>query len=169
MTQIFPKAVRSLEGAGRITASVLMAMLVVITFVDVVGLQFGHPIAFAFEFTKVCVGAMFYVGLPLVTLRREHICVDLVPISPGSKLGIGVTAAVDLLSAGLIALVAKQLWAQAQTLEMFNTVMMFTRWPIAPMVRVMAVLAALTAMICLVQGLSRVFPTRHPRSTGGNT
>jgi TRAP-type C4-dicarboxylate transport system permease small subunit len=167
--QGFSIVLRSFEGVGRITASLLMAALVAITFVDVVGRQFGYPIAFAFEFTKVCVGAMFYVGLPLVTLRREHICVDLVPIRAGAASGIIVAVFVDFLSAGLIALVAKQLWAQAQTLEMFNTVMMFTRWPIAPMVRVMAVLAALTAMICLVQGLSRVFPPRHPRSTGGNT
>lgn len=157
-----PYLLGAIEWAGRITTGVLMAVLMAITFIDVVGRQFGQPISFAFEFTQISVGAMFYIGLPLVTLRREHIAVDLVPIRPDSLLGIIVGVLVDLLSAFLVAMVARQLWQQAQTLEMFNTVMMFTRWPLAPIVQGMAVMAALTALICLIQGLTRaVVEWRH--------
>lgn len=155
-----------LEWSGRIATGVLMAVLMAITFVDVVGRQFGYPISFAFEFTKVCVAAMFYVGLPLVTLRREHITVDLLPVSPDSVLGNSIGIFVDLLSTVLIAIVARQLWHQAQTLEMFNTVMMFTRWPLAPMVRGMAALAALTALICLIQSITRFAVNMRLGATG---
>jgi len=136
-----------LEQIGAVCAGLLMITLVAITFVDVVGRQFGFPLSFAFEFTQVAVGIMFYVTLPLVTLRGEHIVVDLVPYPPGSRLSCAVEAFVNLLSTFLLAMATMQLWQQGETLKMFHTVMMFTRWPVAPFVFFMSALSAVTAAV----------------------
>ena len=158
---------RILERAGAICAGLLMLVLVLITLVDVIGRQFGYPLSFAFEFTQVTVGIMFYLVLPLVTLRREHIVVDLVPYREGARSTLFVDAFVHLLCALLLVVAARQLWAQGETLQMFRTVMMFTRWPVAPFVFVMSGFAALTAAVLLLLSVAsaRRALGRSPRGT----
>ncbi|MFK4752258.1 MULTISPECIES: TRAP transporter small permease [Oceanospirillaceae] len=151
---------RQLESMAAVVAGTLIFLLVLITFVDVTGRQFGHPLAFAFEITQLTVGIMFYTVLPLVTLRREHITVDLIAINPDS-FGVRVLAAlVNLLCVGALAVTAKELWRQGEMLEMLNTVTMFTRWPVAPFVYFMAVLAMFTALIFVALV---VIDARHAR------
>ena len=152
---------RVLEQVGVLCAGLLMFTLVVITFVDVVGRQFGYPLAFAFEFTQVTVGIMFYVTLPLVTLRREHIMVDLVPFAPGARSTLIVDAFVNLLCTFLLAMAARQLWQQGATLETYRTVMMFTRWPVAPFVYFMSVFAAITAAVLACAALASLRRVLH--------
>lgn len=150
------RAIAVMEGAGALVASALMSLLVIITFIDVIGRQFGYPLGFAFEFTQMSVALMFYVTLPLVTWRREHITVDLLP-APGSNWqGHGLEAVMDLLAAFLIGIGAVQLWEQGETLQTFNTVMMFTRIPLAPLVFFMSALAGVTAAVCVVHAVARL-------------
>lgn len=136
-----------LEFIASVIAGMLMFCLVLITFVDVVGRQFGYPLSFAFEFTQLTVGLMFYTVLPLVTLRREHITVDLIAVRSDSCLFLVSNVFVNILCAVAIAITAKELWVQGETLAMFNTMTMFTRWPIAPFVYFMSLLAIITALI----------------------
>lgn len=139
------------ERAFCLLAGLLMAGLIAVTVTDVFGRQFGRPLAAAFELTQVLVAAMFYVALPFVTLRREHVTVDLIPFRENGWTARSIGFLVDLISAGLLATTAFQLWVQAGTFIRFNTVMMFLRWPIAPIVQGMALLTALTAIACLIQ------------------
>ncbi len=62
---------------------VLFAMMV-LTCVDVVGRYFlSRPIFGAFEITEMLLAALIFAGLPLVTLRNEHVTVDVLdPITP---------------------------------------------------------------------------------------
>lgn len=155
-----------LEQIGAVCAGLLMIVLVAITFVDVVGRQFGYPLSFAFEFTQAAVGVMFYVALPLVTLRKEHIVVDLVPYRAGSVLAVAVDTFVHLLCTFLMVMATIQLWHQGETLQKFHTVMMFTRWPVAPFVFFMSALSAVTAAVFFalaVCGLrDKILPTGRP-------
>ena len=132
---------------GGILSGLLMFGLVCITFVDVVGRKLGYPLSFAFELTQVTVGLMFYVTLPLVTLRGEHIVVDFVPFREGSLTDLASHSVVHLLSALIMSVAAVQLWQQGSTLQTYNTVLMFTRWPLAPVVYFMSAMAAVTALI----------------------
>jgi len=152
--------INRLEFLAAVIAGMLMFFLVLITFVDVVGRQFGYPLAFAFEFTQLTVGTMFYVVLPLVTLRREHITVDLIAINPASRVGRVSSLLVNLLCASLVAVAAIELWQQAETLAMFNTVTMFTRWPIAPFVYFMSCMAMFTALVFIALAS---MDTKHTR------
>jgi TRAP-type C4-dicarboxylate transport system permease small subunit len=56
----------------------LLAVIVAITTIDVVGRYvLNRPLAGAFELTELLMGALLFAALPLVTLRREHIVVDI--------------------------------------------------------------------------------------------
>ena len=62
----------------------LLFCLMAITCADVIGRYFfGTPVYGAFEMTEMLLAALIFVGLPLVTLRNEHITVDLLdPVAP---------------------------------------------------------------------------------------
>lgn len=158
------KLVATVERAFRLLAGLLMATLIIVTFTDVVGRQFGSPLPAAFELTQVAVAAMFYVALPFVTLRREHVVVDLIPWREDGTAARVIGLCVDLTSAGVIGMTAWQLWVQAGTLDRFSTVMMFLRWPVAPFVQGMAVLAAMTSVACLVLAALRLRPGHVPHT-----
>lgn len=61
---------------GSIAAIILFAMMV-LTCSDVIGRYFlNAPVFGAFELTELLLACLIFTGLPLVTLRQEHICVD---------------------------------------------------------------------------------------------
>jgi len=59
-------------------ASFLLCAMVIVTCVDVVGRYFfSAPLLGAHELITLAMGVMIYLGLPLVTITREHLTVDL--------------------------------------------------------------------------------------------
>ena len=58
-------------------AAALLFCLMLVTCVDVVGRFFNLPLHGGFELTEVMLAALIFAGLPLVTLRNEHVTVDL--------------------------------------------------------------------------------------------
>lgn len=142
-----------LESVVKVIAGLLMFTLVLITFVDVIGRKFGHPLAFAFEFTQVSVALMFYVTLPLVALRGENIFVDLWPLPKSKRRAAFARMCIHLVCAIIVSFGALQLWEQAASLERLRTVMMFTRWPIAPFVYFMSGMTAITALILFAESI----------------
>lgn len=166
-SQMITLSAVALQRIAALCACALIFMLVIITFVDVIGRQFGHPLAFAFEFTQVTVGMMFYIALPIVTLNREHIIVDLVPINPSSRAALALASAVNILCAVMMAVATIELWKEGQSTQLFKTVMMFTRWPIAPFIFVMSIFAGLTFFVFLglaAKDFQRIFwPSKFKR------
>src|SRR6266852_5508558 len=65
-------------------AAALMLSLMLLTCVDVVGRYFlNKPLTGGFELTEVLLASLIFAGLPLVTLRGDHITVDLFdPVTP---------------------------------------------------------------------------------------
>ncbi|MFN4099742.1 MAG: TRAP transporter small permease [Pararhodobacter sp.] len=141
----------AVEYLGRIVSTLLMLAMMGVTVADVLGRRFGFSFAAAFEVTQLLVALTFYMILPQATARRAHIIVDLIPQRDDRIGGLLMAALVDLLSAFAIGWAAAMLFRQASTLELFNTLLMFTRMPLSPFVTIMAVMATLTALICLVQ------------------
>lgn len=59
----------------------VLAALVVVTAIDVVGRYLlNQPLAGAFELTELLMGALIFAALPLVTMHRQHIAVDIFDI-----------------------------------------------------------------------------------------
>lgn len=138
---------------GRILLSsiigTLLVFLVAITFVDVWSRKFGHPISYAFELTQIVMGLMIYIGLPLVTARREHIVIDLVVMNfrPGWQRVLQVSIDAACFFMGLVW--SWQLWLQAGKLAASNNIFMFSQWPIAPFVYVMSIMTLIMAFVYL--------------------
>jgi len=62
---------------GGVAAALLFAMMC-LTFADVVlRYVFNAPIPGAFEVTELLLASLMFLGMPLVTLHREHVSVDL--------------------------------------------------------------------------------------------
>jgi len=75
---------RAVAPALGLLAAVLMFCLMLLTCADVVGRYFlNKPVTGGFEMTEVLLAALIFAGLPLVTLRSEHVMVDLLdPVTP---------------------------------------------------------------------------------------
>ena len=65
-------------------AAVVLFCLMMLTCVDVVGRYFfSKPVPGGFEITEMLLAALIFAGLPLVTLRDDHVTVDLLdPVTP---------------------------------------------------------------------------------------
>ncbi|HTQ73723.1 MAG TPA: TRAP transporter small permease [Burkholderiales bacterium] len=79
-----PRFDRAVAPALGLVAAALMLCLMLLTCVDVVGRYFFNtPVTGGFEMTELLLAALIFAGLPLVTLRSEHIVVDLLdPVTP---------------------------------------------------------------------------------------
>jgi len=75
---------RAVAPALGLVAAALMLCLMLLTCADVVGRYFfNRPVTGGFEMTELLLAALIFAGLPLVTLRSEHIVVDLLdPVTP---------------------------------------------------------------------------------------
>jgi TRAP-type C4-dicarboxylate transport system permease small subunit len=135
---------------GFIAASVLFAMMV-LTCVDVIGRYwFSHPVFGAFEITETLLGALIFAGLPLVTLRNDHVTVDLLdPITPDWTLRIQhvVACAIGLVSTGYL---SWQLWVRALRMDEAGETTGQLKYKLAYLTYSMSVLMALTALALLV-------------------
>lgn len=147
-----------------IAASILMAGLVAVTFVDVIGRQFGYPLGFAYEFTKIGVGALFYTVLPIVILHRAHITVDLLSFAPTSRAGRAVQFIADLLIAAGVIWIVYLLWGQAQTHSTYGTRFMFTNWRMDLVVYGMSAMTAVAAIFAVRNLFQRRSPEHGPET-----
>ena len=135
---------------GAVAAAVLFAMMA-LTCVDVVGRYFfSRPVFGGFEITEMLLAAMIFLGLPLVTLRNEHVTVDVLdPITPDwlFRMQHVVACAIGLLSTGYL---AWRLWLRADTLYAGGETTAQLKFKLAYLTYAMSILMALTAVALLV-------------------
>jgi TRAP-type transport system small permease protein len=132
-------------------AAVVLFGLMVLTCADVIGRYFlGQPIYGAFEITEMLLAALIFAGLPLVTLRNEHVTVDLLdPITPDWIFRIQHIAACAF---GFIATgyLSWRLWLRAVNMDAAGETTAQLKFKIAYLTYSMSVLMALTAIALLV-------------------
>ena len=59
-------------------ANFLLCIMVIITCIDVIGRYFfSAPLLGAHEMITLAMGMMIYLGMPLVTVSREHLTIEL--------------------------------------------------------------------------------------------
>lgn len=98
---------------GGIAAIILFAMMM-LTCVDVFGRYFlSKPVPGGFELTEVMLACLIFTGLPLVTLRQEHVTVDVLdPVTPDKLLRIQHVIAC-LIASGSTGYLTWRLWIKA--------------------------------------------------------
>ncbi len=152
---------------GFLAAAVLFAMMA-LTCADVIGRYFfSRPIFGGFELTEMMLAAMIFLGLPLVTLRNEHITVDLLDsVTPDWLFRVQhvVACAIGMLSTGYL---AWRLWVRATTLYTAGETTAQLKINLGLLAYSMSILMALTAVALIVVMFRQ--PQRQVPGEGGTT
>lgn len=131
-----------------VAAALLLAAMVLLTTIDVVGRYFlARPLAGAFELTELAMGAMVFSSLPLVTLRRQQVTVDLLESLVPPAWRRAQRALLDLVSAACVAVIAWQLWRKAGQMVDAGETTATLHIAVYPLVYYMAALAAITCAL----------------------
>jgi TRAP-type C4-dicarboxylate transport system permease small subunit len=148
LLDLFDRAVAPLLGG---IAAVVLFALMLLTCVDVVGRYFlSRPVFGAFELTEMALAALIFAGLPLVTLRNEHVTVDVLdPITPDWMFHLQhvVACALGFLSTGYL---AWRLWLRALNMDAAGETTAQLKFKLAYLTYTMSILMALTALALLV-------------------
>jgi TRAP-type C4-dicarboxylate transport system permease small subunit len=152
---------------GVAAAMVLFAMMT-LTCADVIGRYFfSKPIFGGFEITEMALAAMIFLALPLVTLRNEHITVDVFDaITPDwvFRLQHVVSCLIGMLSTGYL---AWRLWLRADTLYTGGETTAQLKIKLGYLAYSMSILMAVTAVALFVLMFRQ--PQRNVPGEGGTT
>jgi TRAP-type C4-dicarboxylate transport system permease small subunit len=139
-----------------IVAAVDLFCLMALTCVDVVGRYFfNSPVHGGFELTEMLLAGLIFTALPLVTVRGDHVTVDLLePVTPLPLLRLQHIAACAA-SCVATAYLAYRLWVRALVMDNAGETTAQLKLKLAYLTYGMAVLMALTAVAFLVLALRR--------------
>lgn len=156
---------RRFDAALGFAASVILFVLMMVTFVDVVGRYlFNHPLHGAFESTELMLLALIFAGLPLVSHADEHVTMDFIDHMVGAGVRDLVVRLSHLVCAGTFLGLAWLIWLKAGKIAAYGDTTDVLKIVIAPFVYFMAIMIA-------VSGAIHVWKVFHPgaASTGGPT
>ncbi|MFC4670841.1 TRAP transporter small permease [Seohaeicola nanhaiensis] len=138
---------KRIETAISIIAAVLLFLLMIITFIDVIGRNFfNRPLNGAAELTELMLASTVFLMLPLIAIRQKHIVVDLLDfvgnrIFKAAQTVIGVAVGVFLFG-----MMAWRLFILAESTARYNDLTPTLKIPIAPLVYGMSLFSGLTAI-----------------------
>ncbi len=145
-----PLVLRRTERALGALASVALVGIVLLTCVDVVGRYLlNRPLTGAFELSEMAMGALVFASLPLVTLRRQQVTVDLLDWLVPAGWRTAQEAAANLVAALCVGVVAWRLWVKAAEMLGNGETTAVLKIPMYPLVYAMAGLSCLTAIVIL--------------------
>lgn len=132
-------------------ASMALFALMMVTLVDVLGRNFfNHPLPGAIEITEFLLCIVILLSFPLVTLLNQHLVIELFETSLGprlNKIGTFLSAGLGM---GLYAVAARYLWILAARSARNGEITPTLQWPYAPMIYLMSVLCAASAVAFLL-------------------
>lgn len=144
----------------RYIGALFMFALMSVTCVDIAGRYlFNRPLMAGTELTEVFLALVIFIGLPLVTLRNDHVTVDLFdPITPDRLFRLQHVIA-SIIGVICIAYLSWQLWLRAETVTIAGETTPALRIQLGWIAYSMSVLMALTALAMLLVAFRR--PQRH--------
>ncbi len=142
---------RLIVPALSLIAAIDLFCLMSLTCVDVVGRYFfSSPIRGGFEITEMLLAGLVFTALPLVTLRGEHVTVDLLePVTSAPMLRLQHIAAclVGFVATGYL---AWRLWTRAVNMDAAGETTAQLKLKLSYLTYGMAMLMALSALALLV-------------------
>lgn len=137
------------------TAGLALLAMMLLAFVDVSARKLNLPIAGGVELTELLMVVLVFSGLPLVSMRGEHVTFDLVdPFLP--PVVRSVLIQFMQLAAGVVFLVLSWLmWARANRLLEDGLTTAQLKIGVAPFAFVMCIMLAVTGVVHLLLAFSR--------------
>ena len=158
---------RRFDAALGVSASVILFVLMMVTFVDVVGRYiFNHPLRGAFEGTELMLLVLIFAGLPLVSHADEHVTMDFIDHMVGMRGRAAVVRIAHFICAAIFLGLAWLIWLKAGKISAYGDTTDVLRIAIGPFVYFMALMIALSGLIHLWKTFARGEPTA---STGAPT
>lgn len=132
-------------------SSILLAFLVLITVIDVTGRELlNQPLPGSTDLTRLVLVILIFTVLPRVSARETHIAVDLIDfIYPPSWTHLR-DGLINLLGGAFLLVMAHRVWSQATTDAHRNLHWDYLGLPIAPMTYYVAIMAAVTGFVLLL-------------------
>jgi len=150
---------RTLEALCGVVAATALFAIMALTLMDVSGRKLlSTSVTGSLELTELLMVAVIFAGLPLVSLRGEHVVFDsLDPWLPKAVRRVQ-DVLVDLLCAALLAGLAWLMWVKAGQMTQYGDTTAQLKLSQGPFVYLMSGLCALTACVHLVLVFA---PTTH--------
>ena len=143
---------RRADAALGIASSILLMLMMVLTFADVVARYLlNRPIRGAFEITELALLVLIFAGLPLVSHADEHVNMDFIDrILPEWLLGLWIRA-VNAACAAVMFFLSWQVWIKAAKIHSYGDTTEVLRITVGPFVYFMAAMIALTGLVHVVK------------------
>lgn len=133
---------------GYVAAAALFAMML-LTFADVVGRKFYASIPGSLEVTELLMLVVIFVGLPLASLKGEHVFFDLLDQWLPERVRHWQGMLANAICAALLAGAAWLVWARAERAVSWGDTTAQLQIGIAPFYYMAAALLAFTALMHL--------------------
>ena len=128
----------------------------VLTLVDVLGRKlFDHSLPGSLEVTELLLVVVIFAGLPLASLRGEHVVFDSLDRWLPPRLLRVQRVVIELLCAAGLAGVAWLMWVKGGQLGEYGETTAQLQMSLAPFVRLMSVLCAVAALVHLLLVVQR--------------
>ncbi|GHF62166.1 TRAP transporter small permease [Seohaeicola zhoushanensis] len=138
---------KRIETAISIIAAVLLFLLMIITFIDVIGRNFfNRPLNGAAELTELMLAATVFLMLPLIAIRQKHIVVDLLDFVGNRVFKAAQTVIGVAVGAFLFGMMAWRLFILAESTARYHDLTPTLKIPIAPLVYGMSLFSGLTVI-----------------------
>jgi TRAP-type transport system small permease protein len=156
---LIPRLKRLLEALCGVLAATALFAIMALTLVDVSGRKLlSTSVPGSLELTELLMVVVIFAGLPLVSLRGEHVVFDSLDPLIEKTLRRAQGLVVDLIVAALLLGMAALMWVKAGQMAEYGDTTAQLKIAQAPFVYLMSGLLALTA---LVHGLLAFAPTTH--------
>jgi TRAP-type transport system small permease protein len=148
---------RFVAAACGLLGAVALFAIMLLTLVDVSGRKvLSQSVTGSLELTEMLMVLVIFAGLPLVSLRGEHVVFDSLDTLWPRGFKRVLEGAVDLLCAVAMAGLAWLMWEKAGQMAQYGDITAQLKLPLGPLVSVMSVLCAITALVHVVLAFAPV-------------
>lgn len=143
---------RWLEVLLGIAAAILLFAMMALTCVDVVGRYFlNAPVPGGLEITEYLMAGLIFATLPLVTIRDQHVAIDLLDAWLGRRTRLLQHWATTIVSAAGLAVLSWRLGVTGVRFTEQGDVTAVLRVPLAPLAFFMSLMLGITAVVVITR------------------
>ena len=138
---------KRIEAIAGVVAACLLFLLMMVTFIDVMGRNFfNRPLTGASELTEVMLATIVFLMLPSIAVRQEHIGVDLVDMLSRRLLDVLQHLLTAIVGTILFGLISWRLWILGNMALRYADATPSLGIPLAFVIYGMSVFGGLTAL-----------------------
>jgi len=152
----------------RVIAGLLLTSLMLLTTIDVVMRYiFGSPIRGSFELAELLVALLMFSGFPLVSIKNQHVCIDLLDRFFSPMVSRIVDFFAGLACVAIFAGMGLLLLRKASRMTLTGDVTIALSIPLIPFVYVMFVFVLLTVFVHVLKCFATFRKEAQPHTPSG--